>query len=156
MKTMIYGTLITLGLLIATAIYAMWANQVPWQDEPGFWPRLKVYLTQNVARTAVDARFPELRTRQYPVAADALLETLIQQCRQLEWHIEKIDNESGQIHAIATSKWIGFKDDIHMTVEHADEGVSRLHIQSSSRIGRADYAANLGHIIKLQNGLSYQ
>lgn len=153
MKAMLTIFSIIIALLLSMAAYAMWANNVPWKDKPGFWARLAIYASQNVAQTEDDALFPELKTRQYPIAADQLLASISDQTKQLNWHIESFDTESRQIHAIVTTKWISFKDDVRIRVEAVDENTSRLHIHSSSRVGRADYAANLGHIIKLQNSL---
>ena len=60
------------------------------------------------------------------------------------WEIVSPAGESGdeiQVEATATSGWFGFKDDVAVRVRPVD-GVTRVDIRSTSRVGLSDLGAN--------------
>jgi len=149
MKRMIQILLILFALAITLSAYSLWANKVPWNESPGFWPRLKIYLSQNVAETSEHASFPELRPKTYPVEAKQFLDELTQQLILLDWNLESVDADKLELKATVSTKWLHFTDDITIRLEPISKNQTRLHLRSASRLGRADYGANLGHIMKL-------
>ena len=140
-------------LAIALSAYSLWANKVPLDEPPGFWPRLKVYLTQNVAETSEQALFPELQPRSYPIGAKQLLDELTQHIVALNWTLVSVDADKLELQATVQTRWLRFTDDITMRLEPVSQNETRLHLRSASRIGRADYGANLGHILRLYRNL---
>lgn len=61
------------------------------------------------------------------------------------WEIVKSDSKAGQIQAVATSFWFGFKDDVLVRVAAAGPG-SRIDVRSKSRVGRSDLGTNARRI----------
>jgi uncharacterized protein (DUF1499 family) len=149
MKKTMQIILVILMIAIALSGYSLWSNNVPLDEPPGFWPRLKVYLSQNVAETNEQAIFPELTPRTYPMASKQLFDELTQHIVALGWNLESVDADKLELKATVTTKWLKFTDDMTIRLEPVSKNQTRLHIRSASRIGRADYGANLGHIIKL-------
>jgi len=148
MKKIVQVILIILTIAIALSGYSLWSNNVPW-GEPGFWPRLKVYLSQNVAETDEQATFPELRPKTYSMASTQLLDELTKHIVALGWNLTSVDGDNLELKATVTTKWIKFTDDVTIRLEPVSKNQTRLHIRSASRIGRADYGANLSHIMRL-------
>jgi uncharacterized protein (DUF1499 family) len=141
--------LLILGLAIAASAYSLWANKVPWEEPPGFWARLSVYLTQNVAETGNNAIFPELKPRTYPVAAKPFMDELMNHIIALGWKLESVDADNMILTASIQTKWLKFTDDITIRLEPVSPKQTRLHIRSASRVGAADFGANLSHILRL-------
>ncbi|TNF97582.1 MAG: DUF1499 domain-containing protein [Gammaproteobacteria bacterium] len=153
MKRLITGILITLLVLIGISGYALYANHVPWRDPPGFWARMGVYMSQNVAQTSSKALFPELRPRQYDLSAENLFKRLPDVMATLGWDIHNIDAEKMELRAVIQTRWLRFRDDITITTLPLSSSTSTVKISSASRIGRADYGANLGHILRFYTEL---
>jgi uncharacterized protein (DUF1499 family) len=61
------------------------------------------------------------------------------------WEITHLDEKSGALEAVATTRWFGFKDDIVVRVAAAGGG-SRIDVRSRSRVGRSDLGANARRI----------
>lgn len=135
-------------LLLALLVVAMAVNRPPLFSPPGVTARLAVYLGSNVAETADDARFPELRPRRYPFAPALLLQTAEAAARALGFEQVRVEQASGRLSAVAVSRWLKFRDDIVLTVSAIDGG-ALLHARSASRVGRADLAANQHHLRRL-------
>jgi uncharacterized protein (DUF1499 family) len=55
------------------------------------------------------------------------------------------DSIAGRIEATATTTWFGFKDDVVIRIEPAEQG-SRIDVRSVSRVGRGDVGANAARI----------
>ncbi len=67
------------------------------------------------------------------------------------WDIVTPAAEAGnevQVEATATSGWFGFKDDVAVRVR-AENGVSRVDIRSTSRVGLSDLGANSSRVYGL-------
>lgn len=143
-------------------------NQARWFEPPGLVQRLQVYFTENVAQTSAEHAFPELRTGVYPVSANTLYRTLQLAIWQLGWLLDAAPLELGGatdqsqhvLHAVVTTSLLGFKDDVVIRVQDLgcvqQQPSSRLSVRSSSRVGRADFAANAGHIQNLLAELKHQ
>lgn len=146
---------IILGILVlavALSSVAIVKNNVPLTEKPGLGKRLLVYLSKNTARTRTDHAWPELRTRRYEVSAEGLLSRVERAVSDLGWETAETDAEAHELHAVVSTPWLGFKDDIHIRLEETG-GNTLLHVISRSRVGRADYGANTGHIMALHREL---
>lgn len=142
--------LATLGCLIVGAVIL---NNPPLYDPPGFFSRMKTYLTSNVAETRRDHEFPELELRCYNVAPDKLFTYLEKAILMLGWQVIESDVQQHRIQAMTETTLLKFKDDIDIQLQLADCG-TELHVRSSSRVGRGDFAANTRHILDLMDALA--
>jgi len=61
------------------------------------------------------------------------------------WQIAAVDPAEGRLEATATTKWMGFKDDIVVRIRPDGSG-SRVDVRSVSRVGRSDVGANAKRI----------
>ena len=142
------------ALAILMAGGAIVRNKVPLGETPGPGKRLLIYLSKNHAQTRPDHELPELRSRSYPVSPAVLFQKVTDTIASIGWDYSEPDPNKREIHAVVTTPWLGFKDDVHIILEESAENETVLHISSRSRVGRADYGANISHIMKLQDALS--
>ena len=133
MKIMIQTILLLLGIAIAASAYALWANNLPWKEPPGIWTRLTIYLTKNVATTS-------------EVAVTLIIFVIVV---ALGWNLQSVDPDRMTLTASVQTKWLKFTDDITIRLEPVSPKQTRLHIHSASRVGSADFGANLSHILRL-------
>ena len=89
--------------------------------------------------------YPDIQPLELSLAADLAFARALQTARELGWEIVSAAPAAGRIEATATTFWFGFKDDVVIRVEPADDG-SRLDIRSKSRVGRSDVGANAARI----------
>ena len=131
-------------------------NGVPLIADPGFSSRMGSYLTSNIAQTSTTHPFPELRTRTFDVEKKDLFQKLLLVIKDLGWKIKDRDQslEPGdQLKVVVTSGLWGFQDDIVIRLEHTGSNQSLMHLDSRSRLGKADFGANLAHILRLYEQL---
>lgn len=147
--------LLVLMLLVALAVAggAVIRNSVSLIDPPGTAKRLATYLGENQARTRPDHEFPELRTRAYPITEDKLSLASRQAIEDIGWSHDGTDDNT-TLRAVAVTPWLGFKDDITIELESDSGQRTRVHIVSRSRVGRADFGANIRHIHEFYQALS--
>lgn len=147
--------IIVLLILLAALLTggAVVKNRVPLTEPPGLMKRLTIYLTRNTARTQPDHELPELRTRAYDLPADRLLALTAQAAADAGWQLANRDAGSRRIDAVVTTPWLRFKDDVRVSLHETSGDRTLAEIQSRSRIGRADYGANIAHIIELYRRL---
>lgn len=141
------------ALLVILAGGAVLKNKVPLRDPPGVARRLLVYLTTNSAQTRSGHEFPELRPRTYPEPRKQMFERVKQAAAGLGWTVEGADPGAYTIHAVVATPWLGFKDDVRIALEESPGHGTTVQIASRSRVGRADYGANLGHVMELEEAL---
>lgn len=140
-------------LVLAAAGGAIIRNSVSLVDPPGIAKRLSIYLGHNSARTAPDHEFPELRIRVYPLSAEELSHTARRAIEDVGW-TENGGGDNGALHAVAATPWLRFKDDITIELESESARRTRVHVVSRSRVGRADFGANIRHIHDYYQALS--
>ncbi len=149
----------TLVFLVALAgcllIGGLYLNQPPIQEPPGFWPRLNVYLTTNVAETRLNHPFPELELRRYTLAPAHLFAKVEQALTSLGWEVVERDPLTYQLRAVIETPLMRFRDDFTVKIIPNGQG-SELHLRSQSRVGRGDLAANTRHIMLLYAALAHQ
>jgi hypothetical protein len=124
---------------------------VPLTAPPGPGSRLAAYLSRNQAETRDAHPFPELRT---PAAGEAPA-TLVPRVRRamegLGWQEVRVDGH--RIRAVAVTPLLGFRDDIEVEVRPGADGGSLVRIRAASRVGKADFGANLRHVLDLLDAL---
>lgn len=146
----VFAVVVIVFLLIAATLLK---NLAPLFDSPGFKKRLATYLTTNTARTADDHPFPELRTPMFSVGPDELYIAVKDAAISLGWAITDSDDVEWRLHLVAKTQFLLFMDDVHVDIQPLGcrEGITStaMHIQSRSRKGKADFAANAAHIQRL-------
>ncbi len=145
MKTVL---LISMGLMLVVIIISatLIKNKARFFEPPGIAERLSVYLTQHTAATSGNHAFPELRTPVFKVAAADLHNVVTEVVIDLGWRIRQIDEENLVMSVVITTPLFRFSDDLVVQVKPGNSGGSVLAISSASRKGKADFAANAGHI----------
>jgi uncharacterized protein (DUF1499 family) len=142
-------------VLIALAIpfTAILRNRVPLFSSPGFFSRIRTYLTTNTADTREAERFPELAPARIQGHLPETRERVLQALRELEWELEVSPEKELELHAVVTTPLMGFKDDVRINLEPIDATGTLVNIRSQSRIGKGDFGTNAGHILKLKTAL---
>ena len=134
-----------LALILGMGALAM--NRVPLTETPGLGARLGTYLTQNHAQTREAHPFPELRPPHLEDAPADAVDRVRGAMQELGW--ESVRVAGMRITAEVVTPLLGFRDDVRVEVQPTEYGGTRIHIRSASRVGRADFGANLSHILEL-------
>ncbi len=145
LQVVFFLVVVSVALLVAGLI----TNKLPWTDSPGVGKRLMTYLSTNIAETAVDSPFPELRPRAYAAPAAFMFDVTRRAAKALKWELTNIDAETKRIEAVVTTQVIGFKDDVTIRLEATGEESSTLFVHSVSRVGKGDLGANTRHVLDL-------
>lgn len=145
--------LAVLVIIVLVIVVTLLKNHAPLFDPPGFKKRLAVYLTTNTAITSDDHPFPELRTPVFDVGPEELYIAVKDAAVDLGWSILDSDDVEWRFHMAAKSHILLFVDDVEVDIRPvacADGSTkTALHIESRSRVGRADFAANADHVQQL-------
>jgi hypothetical protein len=111
-------------------------------------------LTRSRAATRPDSSDPRLCGRSYPVPFitvwDAVLATAALSRR---WTVVDADPQRGEVHAEAQTALWKFTDDVTILVSLAEDGLTRVDMQSASRVGRADLGTNARRIARFLHAL---
>lgn len=142
---------IALGALLMGG--AIVKNRVPLTEPPGLVKRLTSYLTRNAARTRAGHEFPELRSRSYDLPAHRVLALTVRAARRAGWTVAGVDADRRGMDAVVVTRWLRFRDDVRVTLRETGGGGTLVEVESRSRLGRADYGANIAHIIELHRRL---
>lgn len=127
-------------------------NRPPLLDPPGLWPRLRLYLTTNVAETRSGHLRAELRPRVYAPPLDELRRHVRAAVAELGWRDIRED-PGGTLRAVVRTPLLGFKDDVEIRLEPVAAG-TRVGVRSVSRVGRGDFGANTRHVLDLYAALA--
>jgi len=146
MKLLVLAVLVLITLPVLLLAAGLVANRVPLLDPPGPGQRLRTYLTANVAETAPDASFPELRVPLFDASQEELIRAVETASRRLGWEPGPVDRAQGTLRAVVTTALWRFKDDVEIRVLPAAEGGPMLQVRSASRVGKGDLGANSRHI----------
>ena len=138
--------ILAIAIIAGLAYYTLYRNEANLFQSPGHVARLSVYLTSNTATTSDDHIFEELRTPVFTISAEQLYKRVIDAATKLGWEVQSHDSENQNANFVVNSPVFLFRDDVYVQVKFIDMNASALLIQSASRTGRADLAANAGHI----------
>ncbi len=92
--------------------------------------------------------YPELGPLVLPVSAEQMYQRVMTALGDMDLEIVREDPEQGEIEAVATTRWFGFKDDVVIRLRETDAG-TRLDIRSVSRVGVVDLGANAARILEI-------
>ena len=138
--------IVVLTCIVSVVFFTLIRNEANLFQAPGFNQRLSVFLSTNTATTSDDPAFEELRTPVFNMSSDVLYKRVVLAGSKLGWQVEASDKDNQDAHFIVLSSTFLFKDDVLVQVKFIDINKSSLFVQSSSRKGLADLAANSGHI----------
>ena len=103
-----------------------------------------------VRSAEVDAQqqkaYPDLAPLTATTAADESYQRALKLAGELGWEVVNSVPGEGRIEATATTRWMGFKDDIVIRVRPNATGGSVLDLRSVSRVGVGDAGANTARI----------
>ena len=91
------------------------------------------------------AGYPDLGPATLAEPAGAAFNRALTAAREMGGEIVAADSGDGRIEAIATTRWLRFKDDVVVRVRDTEHG-SRVDVRSVSRIGRSDLGTNAARI----------
>ena len=143
-------------LVVGIVFFTLHRNDANLFQSPGFGKRLTTFLTTKKAVTKDEHPFQELRTPIYQVDSETLYKQVTLAASQLGWKVLATDIENQNANFVAHSPVFLFEDDVYVQVKFINMNKSSLHVQSSSRKGRADLAANSSHIQALIKKLNNQ
>ncbi len=153
MKIFLKILLVTIGVVVLLILATLLKNQARLLDPPGLKKRLAVYLTTNIAKTADEHAFPELSTPVFSSGPDELYIAVKDAAIDLGWAISDSNDVEWRLHLVAKTHFLLFMDDVQVELQPLGcrDGITStaLQIQSRSRVGKADFAANAGHIQRL-------
>ena len=89
--------------------------------------------------------YPDLRGLEIPLSPKQAFTRAVEIAKDNGWEIAALDEASGKIEAVVTTRWFGFKDDVAIRIAPAGTG-SRVDMRSKSRFGRSDVGTNAGRI----------
>ena len=144
-KTVLFCVVLVVGLVFFT----LYRNDANLFEEPGVQHRLTAFLTTNVAETRDGHVFAELSTPVINASAERTYQRIIDAAADFNWIIVTADSDNQSAHFVVRSPVFLFEDDVYAQVKFIGMDESSVHIRSSSRKGRGDFAANSSHIQKL-------
>jgi len=144
--TLLKIIIVTLVLAVAIAYYSLYKNNANLFEAPGVVERLQIFLKTNTAKTSANHQLKELRTPQFSMNSDELYKRVLRVASDLGWEVLTFDRENQNANFVAYSDVFLFEDDVYVQVQYIDQSSSSLHVESHSRTGSADFAANSGHI----------
>jgi uncharacterized protein (DUF1499 family) len=91
------------------------------------------------------AAYPDIAPVLTPFPPDRAFELAKALAHGYRWEVVREDPAAGEIEAVDTTLWFGFKDDISIRIRPHGDG-SRVDIRSVSRVGLSDAGANARRI----------
>lgn len=147
----VFDLLLFLGLP-ALAIAVVASNGAPILTSPGLFSRMSRYLTENEAETGQQTAYPELLPLLLELDADACFKLAEETAGAMGWEILDSSPENRTLHAVAKTRVFSFVDDVRIEIVAPEaEGLSEIRMTSQSRVGKADFGANIGRIVAFRN-----
>jgi len=129
----------------------LFRNAPAWISAPGIKVRLATYLSSHQALMQPAAQFTELEAPRLSLSAEQSALKIRQAVRQLKWQVLQDSLPEGVLHALAESPLLTFKDDVYIRLVPSDSSDGYIvSAESRSRTGKADFAANAGHLYRLK------
>jgi hypothetical protein len=111
-------------------------------------------LTRSRAWTDPESPDRRLRGREYGVPFVRVWEAALATARaQRRWTITRAEPRAGEIDAEARTALWKFVDDVWVRLSLTDEGMTRVDLTSTSRIGGADLGVNARRIARFLHAL---
>jgi uncharacterized protein (DUF1499 family) len=107
-------------------------------------PNSAVYGGPEVAAAQAKG-YPDLGPRHLAAPPAQAFEQALAAARGMGWTIVAAEPADGRIEATATTRWLGFKDDVVVRIR-PETGGSRVDVRSVSRVGKSDLGTNANRI----------
>lgn len=91
------------------------------------------------------AAYPDLQTLRSSLTPGDAFDRALRVAGQLDWEVYHQDRDAGIIEAVATTRFMAFKDDVVIRIK-ADSRGTLLDLRSVSRVGQGDVGANAKRI----------
>jgi len=102
------------------------------------------YLDDGSAQLQAEA-FPEIKTIRVNSSYQDVFDKAVSATERMGWELVAAEAAEGRIEAVASTGYVGFKDDVVIRIK--DEGTSvAVDIRSKSRMGKGDMGANAARI----------
>jgi hypothetical protein len=113
------------------------------------WPRI------NDVSTGQTPEYPDLLPQRFrpPAGYDQVFDAAVDIARASGWTIREADRDRGVIEAVATTRFLRFKDEVTVTVTKESEFVV-VNMRSRSSAGKRDLGANARRIRAFQTDLA--
>lgn len=98
-----------------------------------------------IAAREQQRRYPDIKPLIVAAPWEQVFSTAASAAEAMGWRVIATDPGQGRIEAVATTRWLRFKDDIVVRLSRVAEGV-KIDVRSKSRIGRSDLGANARRI----------
>lgn len=85
--------------------------------------------------------YADIKTLSLNIPADQAFDKALNTAKKMNLKIVASEKNEGRIEAVATTLWMGFKDDVVIRVTKNDTG-SLVDIRSLSRVGKGDFGTN--------------
>jgi uncharacterized protein (DUF1499 family) len=112
-----------------------------------------VWPTINDVKTGATPQYADLQAQHFTQPYDRVFDAALATAESSGWQIARTDREHGAIEAVAITTLWRFKDDVAITVGHADAGAV-VDVRSHSRIGKGDFGTNARRIRRFQGELA--
>ncbi len=114
-----------------------------------------IWPTINDVRTGGTPQYADLQPQRFAQPYDRVFEAAFATARAEGWDVTTNDRERGEIAAVATTRFLRFKDDVTISVTHDGEG-ALVNVRSHSRVGKGDLGANARRIRRFQADLAHR
>ena len=110
-------------------------------------PRLLRRLFTHDVATGESPAYPDVRPLDLPLGTRAAFAAALAAARSMPgWTIVEADERKATLRAEARTPLFGFVDEVRVAVKPIDDGRSRIHARSASRIGICDFGTNARRI----------
>ena len=92
--------------------------------------------------------YPEIKPLVMELAPDEMFGRVKRVLLDMGMEVTREDPAQGEMEAVATTFWFGFKDDLIVRLREVEEG-TRLDLRSVSRVGLVDIGANADRIMEV-------
>lgn len=82
----------------------------------------------------------------FDMPANALFTACLGYAKQAGWRISSHDEADRYLHAIATTRLLRFKDDVHISAIDVSDETSQIAVYSASRVGHSDLGKNKSRV----------
>ncbi|MFN2348911.1 MAG: DUF1499 domain-containing protein [Thioalkalivibrio sp.] len=112
------------------------------------WPLI------NDVATGQTPEYPDIQPQHLSASPQAAFQACLELARESGWEIVEEQASAGRIEAVASTRVLGFKDDVSIQVQPQEGDASLVHMHSRSRLGRGDFGTNARRIRAFQQALA--
>ncbi|MCI0524883.1 MAG: DUF1499 domain-containing protein [Acidobacteria bacterium] len=111
------------------------------------WPQI------NDVKTGETPEYPDIQPQRFNRPFDKVYDDALAATQAMGWEIRETDREQGIIEAVATTRFLRFKDDVTVTITREGDATI-VNVRSKSRLGKGDLGTNARRIRAFQAELA--